>query len=652
MIRSSVSQSFNRFSNLSAVALWNSNIRSTVGEGLSHKALLLFRQMKQSGLEPDNLTFPFVAKACAKLSNLKYSEIIHTHVVKSPFWSDIFVQTAMVSMYIKCGELNSACYLFEEMPVKDVASWNAMILGFAQSGLLGTVSKLLCQMRLMGFKPDSITLIALIQLSSNTTNLKEARAVHCFGIQLGLGDDVSVANTLIAAYAKCNDLGSAEGVFNGISLGMKSVVSWNSMISGCAHLEESAEAIGFYRLMCQNGVKSDVSTFLSLLSSCVQPEALLPGKALHSHAVQTGCDLDISVINTLISMYSKCGDINSARYLFNTMYERTYVSWTAMISGYAEKGNLDEALSLFYDMVAAGEKPDLVTVLALLSACGQTGALETGRWINLYAISKGLRGNVLVCNALIDMYAKCGSMEDAIDLFQTMPERTIITWTTMIAGYALNGESTEALSFFSQMMEFGLKPNHITFLAVLQACTHAGFLEKGWKYFNLMTKVYKVSPRLEHYACMADLLGRAGKLKEALDFILKMPVRPDCGVWGALLGACKIHQDIEIGEYVASRLFELEPEAAVSYVAMANIYAAKGKWDGAAKIRSTMKCKKVRKFPGRSLIQVNGKTHVFTVEDRCHPEELQIYEVLDGLALQLKESRLRPSSEDILPYDL
>ncbi|XP_042496543.1 pentatricopeptide repeat-containing protein At4g19191, mitochondrial-like [Macadamia integrifolia] len=416
--------------------------QSTVGEGLSYKALLLFCQMKQSGLEPDNLTFPFVAKACAKLSNLNYSEIIHSHVVKSPFGSDIFVQSAMVKMYIKCGELDSACCLFEEMPENDVASWNTIIMGFAQSGLLGRVSKLFCQMRLMEFKPDSITLTALTQLSSNTTNLSVARAVHYFGIQLCACDDVSVANTLIAAYAKCNDLSSAEGVFNGISLGMKTVVSWNSMISGCAHLEESAEAIGFYQLMCQNGVKSGVSTFLSLLSSCVQPEALFTGKALHSHAVQTGCDLLISEIKTLILIYSKCGDIDSARYLFNTMHERTCVSWTAMISGYAERGNLDEALPLFYDMEAAGKKPDLVTVVAL-SAYGQTGALETGRWINLYAISTGLRGNIMVCNALIDKYAKCGSMEDAHQLFQTMPERTIITWTTMIACYALNGESTD-----------------------------------------------------------------------------------------------------------------------------------------------------------------------------------------------------------------
>ncbi|XP_010261135.1 PREDICTED: pentatricopeptide repeat-containing protein At4g19191, mitochondrial [Nelumbo nucifera] len=618
------------------VALWNSSIRLSVNEGCSHKALFLFRQMKQLGLEPDKLTFPLIAKACGKLSNLLYCQIIHTHVVKLPLWSDKFVQTAMADMYIKCGRLEFANILFERMPEKDVTSWNAMIMGFSQSSI-ERVLDLFREMKLAGFKPDSVTLIGLIQSSSNMKNLNMARAMHCSGIQVGVADDVSVANTLISAYAKCHDLSSARVVFDATPMAVRTVVSWNSMIAGYSHLERTFEAISIYKSMCQYGVRPDVSTIVSLLSSCAHPEVLLQGKLIHSHGVHTGCSLDISVINTLISMYSKCGDIISARNLFNRMSERTCVSWTAMISGYAEKGDLDEAMNLFHAMESAGESPDLVTMVALLSACGQTGALELGRWINKYSISKGLMQNVMVYNALIDMYVKCGSTKSAREIFDMMPERTTVSWTTMIAGYALNGESKEALSVFSQMVESGFRPNHLTFLAILQACTHAGFLEKGWEHFTLMTEVYKISPRLEHYACMADLLGRMGKLKEALEFIHNMPVKPDAGVWGALLGACKIHRDLETAEYVANHLFELEPHAAVSYVAMANIYAAEERWDGVVKIRAMMKCNRVKKSAGCSLVQVNGKIHTFTVEDRCHPEDLLIYEVLDGLALQLRE---------------
>ncbi|KAF8404525.1 hypothetical protein HHK36_009410 [Tetracentron sinense] len=403
-------------------------------------------------------------------------------------------------MYVKCVNLEFAHSSFERMPEKDVASWNAMIMGFAQLGLLNRVSVLFCEMRFMGLKPDSITVIGLTQSSSNAKNLNMVKAIHCFGIQIGTGEDFSVTNTWIAAYAKCDDSGLAERVFHGIPTDLRTVVSWNSMIAG----------------------------------------------------------------------------------------------------GYAKKGDVEEALALFYAMELAGHQPDMVTVVALLSACGQTGALDLGRWINKYAIANGFKESVIVCNALIDMYAKCGSINDAYGLFHTMPERTTVSWTTMIAGYALNGEFKEALNLFSHMVGSGLKPNHITFIAVLQACTHA----------------------------------------EALEVIQNVPVKPDASVWGTLLGACKIHRDVEIGEYVADRLFELEPQATVSYVAMANIYVAEGRWEGIMRIRAMMKYNRVTKLPGCSLTQVNGKIHAFTVEDRGHHVCLRIYEVLDDLALQLKESRI------------
>ncbi|XP_026446913.1 pentatricopeptide repeat-containing protein At4g19191, mitochondrial-like [Papaver somniferum] len=639
----------NRFLNCSTVIQWNNAIRASVNEGNPTKAFLLFRQMKQSGFEPNFLTFPFIAKACAKLSNCKLAEIIHTHVVKSPFCYDIFVQTAFLDMYCKCNQLNVAYKLFEEMPDRDMASWNAMMMGFAQMGLSDKVLILLVQMRLSDFQPDSITVIALTQSSCNSASgLNALKAVHCLGTRIGVGDDISVSNTWISAYAKFNDLCSSKMVFDEISVGLRTVISWNSLISGYAQFERFYEAVSLYRNMCHEEKRPDLCTITSLISSCIHPEAISEGKQIHSHGIKIGCDSNISLINTLISMYSKCGDMDSARYLFDTMLERTCVSWTVMINGYAEEGDLVEAFDLFGSMEEAGEKPDLVTLISLLSACGQTGNLELGRWINRYIISNNFGQTVMVCNALIDMYAKCGSMESAHETFKSMSNRTIVSWTTMISGSGLNGEFEEALNLFSQMLDSGVKPNHVTFLAVLQACTHAGLLEKGLEYFDLMEKAYKLCPTLEHYSCIADLLGRKGKLREALEFIQKMPLKPDAGVWGALLGSCKIHNEIEIGEFVAQKLFELEPEAAVSYVAMANIFASKGKWDNVAKTRKMMKSNRVKKSPGKSFVQVNGAMHSFTVEDRCHQEGILIYEVLDGLALQLKKDRLEQHMEFIL----
>lgn len=627
----------NRFSNFSTVSLWNSNIRKAVDQGHSHKALLLFLQMQQNGLQPNNLTFPFVAKACGKLSDLKHSQIIHAHVAKSPFQFDKYVQTALVDMYVKCNGIDYACDLFDRMPQRDIASWNAMILGFSQLGILDRVLNLFNQMRLDGVQPDSVTVIGLLQLGSSRNDLKLVNAVNSFGIRIGTEADVSVANTLVSAYSKCGDLGSAEKKFDSLDSGYLTVISWNSMIAGCAYIEKTYKAISFYRQMLYHGFRPDISTILNLLSSCVRPEALCQGKSIHSHGIQVGCDLDITVLNTIISMYSKCGNISSARHLFDTMIDRTCVSWTCMIGGYAEKGNLHEALTLFHLMETENMKPDLVTMLHLISVCGQMGAIEIGRLIDNYATLNGFKKFVMVSNALIDMYGKCGSMRDARALFDTIYDKTIVSWTTMIAGYALNGEFDEALGIFFHMLELGLKPNHVTFLAVLQACNHAGLLERGLEFFTLMTNSYRLSPGLDHYSCIIDLFGRKGKLKEAFCLIQNMPIKPDAGIWGSLLGACKIHRNTEIGEYAAQRLFELEPWAAAPYVEIANIYASAGRWDGVAAIRTLMKGNQVTKYPGRSIVQVNGKCHTFMVEDRYHHEGLLIYEALDGLALQMKE---------------
>ncbi|XP_062098447.1 pentatricopeptide repeat-containing protein At4g19191, mitochondrial isoform X2 [Humulus lupulus] len=600
----------NRFSNFSTVGFWNSIIREAVNQGHSHKALILYRQMKQNGVEPNNFTFPFVAKACSKLSYIRLSQMVHTHVVKSSFQLDVFVQTAVVDMYVKCSQFGVAYTVFEKMTMRDVAAWNSMIVGFAQSGFLDKVLCLFFQMMFSGIRPDTVTVLGLTQVSSHSKNVKLLKAIHSLGIQIGLEADISLANTWIGAYAKCGDLDLAKVVFDRVDLGVRTVVSWNSMIAAYSNFEKFHDAINCYKQMLCDGYRADSSSVVSLLSSCAQPEALL-----------------------------------QARLQFDNMPYRTCVSWTVIISGYAEKGDLDEALRLFHSMEAAGEKPDLVTMLSLISGFGQTGALELGKWIDSYAFSNGLRHNTVVCNALIDMYAKCGSMNDARELFFIMPEKTLVSWTTMISGCALNGEVEEAFDLFNTMLTLGMKPNHITFLAVLQACTHSGILEKGMEYFDMMTNEYFIDPGLDHYSCMVDLFGRKGRIKEALELVQKMPVKPDVGIWSSLLSSCKIHRNVEIGEYISDRLFKLDPLVAVPYVEMASIYASDQRWDDVAAIRKMMKSNKTKKFPGQSIVQVNGNRHVFGVENRGHSEDLFIYEVLDTLILQLKEEACSAQSE-------
>ncbi|KAI9117081.1 hypothetical protein K1719_012080 [Acacia pycnantha] len=613
-VRFSVTPHLNHFSNFCTICLWNSYIREAVNQGHAEKALVLCRQMKQNGIQPNNSTFPFVAKACAKLLDIKQSRIIHALVAKSWFQSNVFVQTAMVDMYIKCDQLEDAYNVFVEMPVRDVASWNAILLGFAQAGFLDRVSCLLHQMRISGTRPDSVTILALTHTVLITKDPRFVGLVHSFGIGMGTLIDVSVANTLIAAYAKCDDLVSAETLFDETDVDLRSVVSWNSMIAAYSNFAKHDQALCCYKEMLDGGFSPDTSTILNLLSSFVQPKALFQGMLIHSHGVHSGCDSDICVVNTLVSMYSKCGDIHSARFLFDAMPYRTCVSWTAMINGYVEKGYMDEGLTLFNKMETTSEKPDLVTVLALISGCGQTGAIELGRWLHTYSISKGLKDDVVVCNALIDMYAKCGSIDEARELFNSVTDKSVVSWTTMITACALNGDVKEALDLFSMMVDLGMRPNHITFLAILQACAHGGLLEKGLECFTLMAHKYGIYP--------------------------------DAGIWSALLNACKLHRNMEMAKYVFERLCEMDAQGAVPYVEMANSYASAGIWDGVAAVRRKMKDLNVKKSPGQSMVQVNGKSSVFTVEDRDHPQALYIYDMLDGLILHCRR-RIWTHSEEI-----
>ncbi|XP_047319688.1 pentatricopeptide repeat-containing protein At4g19191, mitochondrial [Impatiens glandulifera] len=628
-----------RFSVLSTVHQYNGFIREAVKQAFPFKALTLFRQMLQTGLEPNNLTFPFVAKACGKLMNCNYSRIIHTHVVKSPFNCDKYVQTALLDMYAKCDRLDDAHNVFEKMPETDLASWNAMLISFSHAGLIDRVANLFDEMRFSGVRPDAVTVMGLTQSISLVRDLRLLNVVHGFGIQIGVDRDVSVSNTWISAYFKCGDFTNALMVFNEIGASLRTIVSCNLVLSGYACSKEPFKAISFYKWMLLNDYRPDVVTIVGLLSSCMGDQTLFLGRSVHSHGVHVGCDSNIYWLNTLISMYSKCRDIDSARLVFDTLLDKSCVSWTCIIGAYVEVDDLDEALTLFHSMEVAGQKPDAVTMLHLISGCSRTGALETGRWLDRYMASNGLKTNVMVCNQLLDMYAKCGSIDEAHHLFDEMPEQTIVSWTTMIAGFALNGRFKEALEFFFRMFKFGIKPNHITFLAVLQACSHGGFLDEGWECYRLMTEVHRLSPELDHYSCMVDLLGRKGKIEEAFLFIQNMSVEPDAGIWGALLGACKNYGNLEIGEYAAYRLFELDPCVAAPYVELANMYASVGRWDGVSVIRKLMKENEVTKVPGQSIVQVNGRSHVFTVDDRSHPHGIIVYELLGGLALQLKAEK-------------
>jgi pentatricopeptide repeat protein len=319
-----------------------------------------------------------------------------------------------------------------------------------------------------------------------------------------------------------------------------------------------------------------------------------------------------------------------------------------MIAGYTQNGLANEALSIFHEMQLSGTKPNAVTMVSVVLACARLAALQQGKCFHAYIIKCVFDLNVVLETTLIDMYAKCGKVEIARQMFDNISRKNVVSWTAMIGGYAMHGLAEDAHALFIQMVQVGMKPDHITFTHILYACTHAGLVEEGWKYFNCMKQDYSITPRVDHYACMVDLLGRAGHLDEAQELIKHMPLEPNAGVWGALLGVCRTHGNIELAKHVAERLFELEPEDAGNYVLLSNIYAAAGRWDDAAKVRTMMKSKGLKKTPGCSLIEVNKKVHSFLVGDQLHPQSEQIYAVLENLKMQMKEAGYVPDTNFVL----
>uniref|UniRef100_A0A7N0VJB0 Pentatricopeptide repeat-containing protein n=1 Tax=Kalanchoe fedtschenkoi TaxID=63787 RepID=A0A7N0VJB0_KALFE len=347
---------------------------------------------------------------------------------------------------------------------------------------------------------------------------------------------------------------------------------------------------------------------------------------------------DTPTWNAIIAGYTRAGDMDSGMQLFRLMRSRNVISWTSVISGYAQNGMYADALEIFMEMEKERDvKPNEVTIASVLPACAALGALEVGERIEAYARENGYFKNVYVVNAVLEMYARCGRICKAKMVFDQMGNRrNLCSWNSMIMGLAVHGKCSEALEFFDHMLSEGTKPDDITFVGVLLACTHGGMVAKGRELFDSMLDKFLITPKLEHYGCMVDLLGRAGKLTEAYDLICGMRMKPDSVIWGALLGACSFHNHVELAEKAADSLFELEPQNPGNYVILSNIYASAGRWDGVAGLRKLMKGSMITKAAGYSFIEMDAQVHKFIVEDKSHPRSGEIYGILDELSSRMK----------------
>ncbi|XP_059068267.1 pentatricopeptide repeat-containing protein At4g13650-like [Cryptomeria japonica] len=628
------------------VISWNAMIAGYAHNGFVEKALETFKQMQSAGVKPSSTTFVSILPACAKMGALDQGMDIHHSIKDRGILSDVGVATALVDMYAKCRSIDKAREIFDKMPRRDVVSWTAMIAGYAQNGFVENALETLKEMQSAGVKPDSATFASILSSCAKMGFLEQGMDIHKSMKDREFLSDVIVATTLVDMYAKCGMIDKAHELF--CMMPQKNVYSWTAMIAGYVQNGLTERALEAFKQMQLTGVKPNSTTFASILPACAKMGALEHGINIHQNIKDEGILSDVVVATALIDMYAKCGSLDKARELFDRMPQKNVFSWTAMIAGYAQNGFVEKALETFKQMQSAGIKPDSTTFASVLPACAKMGALEQGMDIHKSIKDRGILSDVVVATALVDMYSKCGSIGKARELFDSMPQRDVISWNAMIAGYAQNGFSEDALKIFELMEHSGTYPDIVSFACVLCACSYAGLVHNGCTYFTHMSSLYCITPTVDHYVCMVDLLGRAGYLEDSLNFIIKMPVKPVVVVWMCFLGACKSHMNIGLGVFTATLLFDLDPKNVATYVLLSNIYAEVGRWDEVQMVRRLMKDEGIKKIPGCSWIEDHGMVHAFCVGDRSHPQSKEIYAMLEKLAWEMKAAGYFPNSRHLL----
>ncbi|KAJ4958311.1 hypothetical protein NE237_025422 [Protea cynaroides] len=541
----------------------------------------------------------------------------------------------IIIKYSLFNDWGSARFLFDEISETKSFLWNTMIRAYTNGDHFTEALELYSLMRNMGIGPNNYTFPFVLKSCALKSLSLEGRLVHADAIKTGFESDLYFKAALVDMYAKCGETDDGRRVFD--TMLNRDLVCWTAMITAYEQSERPDESLILFREMQEEGLAPDSVTVVSVASAVSQLGHARRAQSVHAHVVRKGFLEDMFVGNSIIAMYARCDHVEEARLVFDLMEERDGISWNSMISGYTQNGRASEALLLFDQMQVSGVKPNIVTALVAVSACSYLGSLRLGRKLHGFIINRRMAINATLWNAIIDMYAKCGDLDTAIHMFNnsSSSQRNVSSWNAMIAGYGMHGYGKEALDLYLQMLEEGIQPSHITFTSILSACSHAGLVNEGRKCFEDM-KIFSVTPEVKHYTCMVDMLGRAGLLQEALGLIKEMPLEPNDGVWGALLLACRIHGNAELGELAAKNLFHLEPDHSGYYVLMSNIYAASSKWQEVGKLRQDMKDKGLRKPAAFSVIEFGGEVHGFHTADQSHPQFWEVYRKVEHLMVEMK----------------
>lgn len=625
---------------------WNSILCVFSENGYSQRCFDTFKEiLEREEVTPDVATFVTILPICGKKMEIEMGMIVHGLAVKMGLSEDLKVNNALMDMYSKCGFLHEAQLIFDKNSSnnRNLVSWNSIIGAHSRLGNVDSTLHFFHKMQVSKMKLNEVTIINVLPICSKLLSLKE---LHCYSIRNALIHDEVLANTFISTYTKCGGLNYAKRIL--YMMKNKTASSWNALIGGYAQNGDFSEALHVYYDMIFSGCNPDLFTIGSLLLAFAQQKSLHYGKEIHGFVLRNCLERDSFILISLISLYIQCGKLLSAQVLFDNMEDKNIVAWNAMIDGCTRNEHPNKALYLLRKMVINGIKPQEIALMSGLGACSQLSSLQIGKEIHCFAIKAQLTDDKYLTCSIIDMYAKSGLMELSREVFDQLKEKDVASWSVTISGYGINGNGKEAIKLFKKMIEFGFKPDGYTYIGVLTACNHAGIVEEGLKYFNQMQQLHKLNPKLEHYACVVDMLGRAGRFNDAMEIINNMTVEPDAGIWSSLLSSCRIYNEVDLATLFAEKLLKLEPNKAENYVLASNLFAKSGKWDIVRMVRGKMKEFGLRKDAGFSWIEIGGKFHSFSVGDKTHLDYEKIVINWRKLEEKISEIGYVPDTSSVL----
>lgn len=538
--------------------------------------------------------------SCKTLNSFKQ---IHAQLITSTLIYDETISSKVAEFLGKSvGFVDYARKLLIHLDSLNSYPFNNLIASYANCNKPETA--ILCYKRFLqcGFCPDMFSFPVVLKSCAKCCGIGEGKQIHGVVLKMGFGCDLFVRNSMIHFYGSCGKCVDAGKLFD--EMAVRDAVSWSGLISGCVRAELYNEAILRFKEM---DLKPNVAGVISVVVACGFVGNVDMGKGVHGLILKRALEKDSAVSNALLNMYVKCECLGDARWVFRELDERDAVSWTSMISGLVMYKCSNEALDLFDDMLLLGVEPDKFILTSILSACANIGALSYGRWIHDYIDRKNIMWDVHIGTSMIDMYFKCGCIEMALRTFDKLSSRNVLTWNALLGGLAMHGYGSDVLKHFELMVRAGLRPNKVTFLSILTACCHSGMADEGLWHFYQMEN-YNISPGLEHYGCIVDLLCKADLLDEAQNIVRSMPMPPDAAIWGSLLSACNAKENVELSQDLVDKLHLFKEKDSGVYVLLCNKYAINKNWDDVTRARRLMRENSIEKSPGLSIIEVNGTT--------------------------------------------